>query len=103
MTYRINTPGTSIYCAEINTWFPNDEEHWLYQQMQTEIAAGTSELLPAEPTPVSDQRRAAYNAAGITTDELIVALWESVIEGRPEAADSIQTQRAAIKAAFPNP
>ena len=34
-------------------------------------------------------------------DDLIVALWEHVIEERPEAAAKVQTAREAVKAKFP--
>jgi len=34
-------------------------------------------------------------------DDLIVALWEHVIEERPEAAAEVQTAREAVKARFP--
>ncbi len=34
-------------------------------------------------------------------DDLIVALWEQVVEDRPEAADEVQTAREVVKARFP--
>lgn len=34
-------------------------------------------------------------------DDLVVALWEKQIEGRPESADALQTQRLAVKAKYP--
>lgn len=37
------------------------------------------------------------------TESLIVALWEMVVEDRPEAADALQLKRSAIKANFPKP
>jgi hypothetical protein len=36
-------------------------------------------------------------------DEMIVALWELVVENRPETADALQARRAEIKALFPKP
>lgn len=42
-------------------------------------------------------RKEAYLAQNIDNEALIVALWEKYIENRPEAADSIQTKRLAIK------
>lgn len=35
------------------------------------------------------------------TDEMIIALWEKVIEGRPEEADRLQAIRNQIKAKYP--
>ena len=34
-------------------------------------------------------------------DDLIVALWEQVVEDRPEAADEVQTAREVVKERFP--
>lgn len=36
-------------------------------------------------------------------DEMIIALWEMVVESRPEAAEALQLRRAEIKALFPKP
>lgn len=38
-----------------------------------------------------------------TTDALVIALWEKLIEGRPAASDALQAQRAAIKLKYPKP
>jgi len=47
-----------------------------------------------KPIPTIDElRRAEYPK----TDELIVALWEQVIEGRPESATILQAEREAVK------
>lgn len=48
-----------------------------------------------------DFRREAYNKAGLSTEELIIALWEKVVENRPEKADAIQSQRMIIKEQYP--
>jgi hypothetical protein len=65
------------------------------QTLANQIAAAHT---PADP---SAERLAAYNLAGITPEELIVALWEKIIENRPEAADSLQSERLAVKDAIP--
>ncbi len=36
-------------------------------------------------------------------DDLIVAMWEMLVEGKTEEADKIQAIREAIKAEFPKP
>lgn len=46
------------------------------------------------------ERRNAYFNAGISTDDLIVALWEKTFEGGT-AADEIQAKRIEIKERFP--
>lgn len=47
------------------------------------------------------QRRRAAEYPRI--DELIVALWESTVEGRPATAAELQALREAIKAKYPKP
>jgi hypothetical protein len=36
-----------------------------------------------------------------STDELIVALWELVVENRPESANELQAKREAVKQKYP--
>lgn len=45
----------------------------------------------------ASRRREAYLQQGITTDEMIVALWERVVEGRSETSDELQHLREVIK------
>lgn len=42
-----------------------------------------------------------YKEQGITERELIVALWEDIVENRPEAKNIIQAKRLAIKINHP--
>ena len=37
------------------------------------------------------------------TNDLIVALWEKVIEGRSESADALEVKRQEVKTAHPKP
>ena len=52
---------------------------------------------------LEDKRRAGYAAQGATVGALVVALWEQIIEGRPEAAQQLQAVRVAVKAELPKP
>ena len=38
-----------------------------------------------------------------STDDLIVALWEKVMEGRSESADALEVKRQQVKTANPKP
>ena len=38
-----------------------------------------------------------------TLDAVIVALWEQVIEGRPESAAAVQAARESVKQKYPKP
>jgi RNase P/RNase MRP subunit p30 len=46
-----------------------------------------------------DLRKSLYP----TTEELIVALWEKIIENRPESADALQTLRENVKLSIAKP
>lgn len=52
---------------------------------------------------VREQRRNAYNAAGINGDVAVVALWEKIMEDRPQSSDALQAIREQIKLQFPYP
>jgi hypothetical protein len=67
---------------------------------------------PVDPTEDTDAdyadrygeyRRQAYEATGATTDALIVALWEKLVEDRDESAAALQSLREAVKTRFPAP
>lgn len=50
---------------------------------------------------VEELRKAEYERLGCTTEALIVALWEQVVENRPESANALQTKRESVKASIP--
>ena len=67
---------------------------------------------PVDPTEDTDHdyaeqypgyRARAYDDTGATTDALIVALWEKLVEDRDESAAAVQKLREAVKARFPAP
>lgn len=49
------------------------------------------------------KRERAYEELGCTSHALICALWERVVEGRPEASDELQIIREGVKIQFPKP
>ena len=51
----------------------------------------------------SENRAKEYEKQGLTADKMIIALWEKVVENRPESADTIQAKRTEIKAKYPKP
>lgn len=55
-------------------------------------------LAAHDPSPTYAEQRAEEYPP---TSALVVALWEHLIEGRPEAAQALQAKRAAVKAQFP--
>ena len=50
-----------------------------------------------------DRRQEKYNKRGVTPQAMSVALWEKVIEDRPEAADALQVIRLQVKSEEPKP
>ena len=48
-------------------------------------------------------RENEYIKEGCTEKELIIALWERVVEGRPEASAALETKRQAVKIRIPRP
>lgn len=55
-------------------------------------------------TPVkslAERRQAEYVKQGASTDALVVALWEQIVEDRPESADALQAIREQVKLDIP--
>lgn len=50
---------------------------------------------------VDFQRIAAYNKEGAKIEDLVLALWERVVENKPEWSDEIQVTRVKIQQEFP--
>lgn len=71
--------------------------------LSAEEAALAEQIRAAHnPAPTTTElRRREYERLGISAHELIVALWEKVIEGRPEAAEALQARRLAVKELIP--
>jgi hypothetical protein len=71
------------------------------QRKADDIAAEVARL---NARPSSEKRREAYNAAGLTVEDLSVLLWERDVENQPGAQgriDAAQVQRVAIKGMYP--
>ncbi len=49
------------------------------------------------------EREAEYIKEGCTPKALIIALWERVVEGRPETSDALEIKRQAVKIRIPKP
>ena len=82
----VTSDGRLYYSRELN-------------QQEKEVAA---ELLKNHnPYDRAAARRKEYLKAGIDAEVLAVALWEKIIEGNDEAANTIQAIREQIKAQIP--
>jgi hypothetical protein len=85
------------------TSFPPDERNMDYvDYLRWKKEGGIPTILDITIVPVvAETRKAEYVKQGITTDALIVALWEKVVEGRPGAAEAIQAVRESVKLTIP--
>ena len=69
----------------------------------------TIDYVPPPPPPDLQPGDEDYNHVAERTrvypalDDLIVALWEQVVEDRPEAAIALEVERQAVKDRFPKP
>ena len=50
---------------------------------------------------IDDIRRTEYEKNGCDANSLIVALWEKVVEDRPESANALQAKRLEVKDLYP--
>lgn len=67
---------------------------------EADKASAAAILEAHDPAPTYDaERRNEYPP----TDAMVVALWERIVEGRPEAAAALQAQREGVKAKYPKP
>ena len=58
------------------------------------------EAKPPVPS-IDEMRKAEYIVKGLTPEKLIIALWEDVVEGRPEEVNRIQAERVKVKEKYP--
>ena len=56
-----------------------------------------------ESTSWIGERKAEYIKAGCTDEAMRIALWEKIVENRPEAADALQVKRLAVKELIKKP
>jgi hypothetical protein len=67
--------------------------------MTTEQLQQIADIL--NPPDYAELRRREYIKRGCTVDALTVLLWEQIIEGRPETATALQTERVKVKNKYP--
>jgi len=82
---------------------PNNMDYWAYLGWKAQGGMPTI-IDDTPPSPdYAELRRRAYDAAGVTIGAISVAMWEDVIESRPDMAEALQAIREAIKAQYPKP
>jgi hypothetical protein len=92
------TNSETIIRLKDNASIPADPANSDYQEYLRWSEKNKPE--PADPIPeptYQEKRRAEYPS----TEELIVALWEKDIEGRPETSIALEEKRKVIKKKYP--
>lgn len=49
----------------------------------------------------AEKRKIGYEKEGVTVEAMAEALWEKIVENRPEKATALQTKRLVIKQKYP--
>ena len=83
---------------------------WLEDMMDSDMALATTKVeeLEARNSDIvnsfeyvkgirSRDRNNEYNSTGCTIEAMIVALWERLVENRPEKSDALQILREQVK------
>ncbi len=87
-------------------FIPNDD----FLFMENNTGSWIEEWRSSKPQPTDAEIQAAYDAAQYkrerkaeypSVDELIVALWEGVVEERMSAVTKLEIKRQAVKAKHP--
>ena len=82
---------------------PSDQNNMDYQKyLSWKALGGKAEVFDDSRVPTTDDlRKSEYDKQGASTDALVVALWEKIVEDRPEAADALQAIRDQVKLDIP--
>lgn len=89
------SPDLSSYAAMVANWrgsgTPPTEAECLAAWQTADAAA------------YEGKRRIEYTKQGVTIDAMIVALWEKIVENKPQAMNDLQTKRLRVKSDIPKP
>lgn len=87
--------GASPPIGSIEVASPPADARMTWDGVDWVISAGAKDAI------IDSRRQGAYNDQGSSIEEMIVALWERVVEAKPAASDAIQLIRDKIKNDFP--
>ena len=79
---------------------PNNMDYARYLEWKRQGGVPTVKDVTHYPD-LAERRQAEYVKQGASTDALVVALWEQIVEDRPESADALQAIRAKVKLDIP--
>jgi len=97
--YKLSYDGDMIIRLSDNACIParNNKNSDYIDYLKWVAEGNTPEPVDIEIVTKEEELRRAYQEAGCTTDALVMALWEKVVENRPEAADALQVLREQVK------
>ena len=81
-------------------WFSEDITKPTEAQIEAECAKLKTEY---DALQYSRDRERAYSKADLYDHELLIALWEKVVESDSTAADALQVKRSKVKTDNPKP
>jgi len=90
----VNLGNTSIPCD------PNNMDYARYLEWKRLGGVPTVKDITIVPT-LAERRQTEYVKQGASTDALVVALWEQVVEGRMESVNALQAIRDKVKLDIP--
>lgn len=101
--HKLLSEKYSYRCFSCKGEYPNHEIEWLDdlpEPTEQELLDSWDVLMEEEAAnEYKNKREMEYPSA----HELLISLWEHVVEGRPEAAQKLQQQREVIKNKYPKP
>ena len=90
-------PGAEFYVKDSKlTWLDSKQTEPTQEEIDAEIVRLKKEW---ENKQYQRDRQLEYP----NTNDLIVALWEKVVEGRSESADALEVKRQEVKTVHPKP
>jgi len=94
---------TRIVRERDHVQFPPNDGVGEYELYKKWLAEGGKPDVVSDHVEVTleERRQAEYVKQGASTDALIVALWEQIVEDRPESAAALQAIRAKVKLDIP--
>ena len=94
----------SLQCVQTtNMSIPPDPDNMDYARyLEWKRQGGVPTVKDVTHYPdLAERRQAEYVKAGARVEDMIVALWEKIVEDRPEAAAALQEIREQVKTDIP--
>lgn len=101
MTKFVQRDGSNKIIADFNRPQPGIAEEAIDETSQEFVQYATLRDNPV--LSYDEARNKAYNQQGCDAHSLVIALWERIVENRPESSVDIEATRQQIKIDNPKP